>query len=118
MAAAALASAAAARSVSSLEATPLSPPVVKDAVGLGVGVGRGTKYLQFLVQVQELEVSGGDVAHERDHHAAAGLVGGEIARARRLAQTPDAAPEINFPERVEVELGGAFDRRRSKRRAC
>ena len=58
--------------------------------------------------MQQLKISAGDLADQGDHHATPGFVGGEILRARSLAGTPDAAPKINLPGSVEIQLGGSF----------
>ena len=85
----------------------VDPPVVENPVAAGVGVGGGALDRQLLVQVEQIEIGGGDIADQRDRHAAAGFVRGEVLGASGLGQAADASPEINFPHGVQVDLRGA-----------
>ena len=86
----------------------VNTPVIEDAITAGVGIGGSALNLQFLVQIEQLEIRGGDVADEGDGHAPARLIGSEILCLGSPAQLADAAPEINLPGGVEAHEGGTF----------
>ena len=82
--------------------------VIEDAVAAGIGIGRGALNRHVLIELQQLEIAAGNVTHQCDHDTAPGFVRGEILRARGLAGTTDAAPQVNLPRGVQVQLRGGF----------
>ena len=89
--------------VSRAEAAPPSQPAVEEVVGVLEGRGGAPRDLELGVQLAQLEVGGGHVGDEREQHAAARLLGGEVVGARRLGQPADAPPEVELPG--EADLG-------------
>ena len=60
--------------------------------------------LELEVELAELEVVGGDLGDQREEDPAPRLLRGQVLRQGRLVRAPDAAPEVELPGGVDVEL--------------
>ena len=86
------------RSSSSRFETPPSRRFWKYGDGLVVErPASAARDLELQVQFAQQEVGGCDVADERDHHAAAGLLARERQRHRGFALAPEPAEQIDLP---------------------
>ena len=71
--------------------------ILEQIVGALVGVGAVARDLKLHVERQQLEVRLGQVADQRQPHAAPGVLGGQEVRARRLVRATDAPPDVELP---------------------
>ncbi len=91
-----------------LRSLPVLELELVEAHRFAVGAERALRDRKLLVQAAQRDVVGGNRAHQRQDHAAPGLVGGEHVRLRRLGKAPDASPEVDFPARAEQRLVGGL----------
>ena len=94
-------SAPSARDVSSFEATPDLEAIQEQVVGALVRLRAVPGDLELHVERQQLEVRLGQVADQRQPHAAPGVLGGQEVRPRRLVRATDAPPDVELPRRGE-----------------
>src|SRR5207253_6175747 len=59
---------------------------------------------ELLVETAQLDVVAGNRSDQRENHAIACVVAHQHVRQRRLAQTPDAPPEIDHPAHAKQGL--------------
>lgn len=59
---------------------------------------------QFLIKLQQFEVSRGHLAHEAEQNSAPVFFSREILGAGRLVEPADAAPEVEFPRDAEIAV--------------
>src|SRR5689334_8997540 len=73
---------------------------------------------QFQVQLPQLEVGAGYVADQGGDHTPSRFLAREILSASRFRQTPDPAPDVEFPSDRESCLGEAHIRVGAPREEC
>ena len=66
------------------------------------GGERRLRNLQLVIQFAQMQVSGGDIAHQGDHHRLAVLFRAQQIRARRLRGAPKPSPDVHF-ERKKIQ---------------
>ena len=72
-------------------------PFFEQVVGLLTGARRLPGDFQLPVQGAQVDIGGGNVAHQGEHHPAAAFLAGQQLGLGRLGQAPDAAPQVDLP---------------------
>jgi len=66
------------------------------------GGERGPRNLQLVVQLAQMQVSGGYIAHQRGHYRFAVLLRAQQIRARSLRGAPKPSPDVHL-ERKKIQ---------------
>src|SRR6266516_2428810 len=72
--------------------------LAEDSQALGERVGRAAGDFQFLIQLQQPEIIGCNLAEQAQSNTTACFLGGEKSGASTFVEPSDATPEVHFPE--------------------